>query len=135
LVGTVRLWHVSAGGIPALILGPLAVDDDCRKLGVGAALMDRALAGARALGHGAVLLLGDAPYYARFGFSPLRTGELSLPGPFERDRLLALELRETALDDVRGMIVPTGALETKISEPKIKAARAKKVARPVPQAA
>src|SRR5271155_3658124 len=37
LVGTVRLWHVSAGGIPALMLGPLAVEDSCRKLGVGAA--------------------------------------------------------------------------------------------------
>src|ERR1700761_6418161 len=46
LVGTVRLWHVSAGGIPALVLGPLAVEDSCRKLGVGAALMDRALAAA-----------------------------------------------------------------------------------------
>src|SRR5229473_6853441 len=42
LVGTLRLWHVSAGGIPALILGPLAVDNTRRKLGVGAALMDHA---------------------------------------------------------------------------------------------
>src|SRR3984893_5385424 len=90
LVGTVRLWHVSAGGIPALILGPLAVDNTCRKLGVGAALMDHALAAAKARGHRAVILLGDAPYYARFGFSALKTGELSLPGPFERDRLLGL---------------------------------------------
>src|SRR5580704_1374502 len=39
LVGTVRLWHVSAGDVPALMLGPLAVDKSCRKLGVGAALM------------------------------------------------------------------------------------------------
>lgn len=124
LVGTVRLWHVSAGGIPALVLGPLAVEDSCRKLGVGAALMDRALAAARALGHGAVILLGDAPYYARFGFSSLKTGELALPGPFERDRLLALELRESALDGARGMIAPTGA-----AEPKIKAVRARKTAR------
>ena len=68
-VGTVRLWHVSAGGIPALLLGPLAVDSAYRKLGVGAALMDHALAAARGRGHRAVLLLGDAPYYARFGFS------------------------------------------------------------------
>jgi predicted N-acetyltransferase YhbS len=80
LVGTVRLWHVSAGGVPALVLGPLAVDDSCRKLGVGAALMDHALAAAKARGHGAVILLGDAPYYARFGFSAQKTGELSLPG-------------------------------------------------------
>ena len=46
LVGTLRLWHVSAGGLPALVLGPLAVDYTCRKLGVGAALMDHALAAA-----------------------------------------------------------------------------------------
>jgi predicted N-acetyltransferase YhbS len=134
LVGTVRLWHVSAGGIPALVLGPLAVEDSCRKLGVGAALMDRALAAARALGHGAVILLGDGPYYARFGFSPLKTGELALPGPFERDRLLALELRESALDGARGMIVPTGALEAKVleakvPEPQIGSVRAGKTAR------
>src|SRR5271154_7093756 len=49
LVGTVRLWHVSAGGVPALVLGPLAVDSSCRQLGVGAALMEQALAAARAL--------------------------------------------------------------------------------------
>src|ERR1700743_2269330 len=69
LVGTVRLWHVSAGGTPALILGPLAVSSACRKLGVGAALMDHALAAARARGHRAVLLLCDDPYYGLFGFA------------------------------------------------------------------
>jgi predicted N-acetyltransferase YhbS len=105
LVGTLRLWHVSAGGSRALVLGPLAVDPMCRGLGVGAALMNRALAAAKARGHGAVILLGDAPYYARFGFAALKTGELSLPGPFERDRLLGLELRAGALDGARGMIV------------------------------
>src|ERR1700744_921942 len=57
LVGTVRLWHVSAGGIPALVLGPLAVDEQSRKFGVGAALMEQALANAKALGHGALILL------------------------------------------------------------------------------
>ena len=108
VVGTVRLWHVTAGGVPALVLGPLAVDSACRNLGIGAALMTHALAAAKARGHGAVVLLGDAPYYARFGFSPLKTGELSLPGPFERERLLGLELREGALDGAWGMIAPTG---------------------------
>jgi predicted N-acetyltransferase YhbS len=130
LVGTVRLWHVSAGGVPALMLGPLAVDKSCRKLGVGAALMDQALAAARALGHGAVLLLGDAPYYARFGFSAAKTGELSLPGPFERDRLLGLELREGALDGAWGMIASDGAVASKI-----RASRTRKAARLVPRAA
>src|SRR5579862_2098958 len=51
LVGTLRLWHVSAGGVPALALGPLAVDPSCRKLGVGAALMNHALAVAKRRGH------------------------------------------------------------------------------------
>jgi predicted N-acetyltransferase YhbS len=109
LVGTVRLWNVSAGGIPALVLGPLAVDASCRKLGVGAALMNRALDVAQVRGHGAVILLGDAPYYSRFGFSELRTGSLSLPGPFDRDRLLAVELRAGTLEGASGVIVPTGA--------------------------
>jgi predicted N-acetyltransferase YhbS len=109
LVGTVRLWHVSAGGRPALVLGPLAVDPACRELGIGAALMQQALAAARARGHAAVILLGDAPYYARFGFSAANTGELSLPGPFERDRLLAIEFTTGALEGAAGMIVPTGA--------------------------
>ena len=109
LVGTVRLWHVSAGGVPALVLGPLAVEPAYRELGAGRALMNHALAAARARGHGAVILLGDASYYARFGFSGAKTGGLSLPGPFERDRLLGLELREGALDEARGMIMPAGA--------------------------
>jgi predicted N-acetyltransferase YhbS len=72
LVGTVRLWHVSAGVLPALVLGPLAVDPSCRELGVGAALVNHALAAAKARGHAAVILLGDEPYYARFGFSAHR---------------------------------------------------------------
>jgi predicted N-acetyltransferase YhbS len=87
----------------------LAVDPACRELGIGAALMQQALAAARARGHAAVILLGDAPYYARFGFSAEKTGALTLPGPFERDRLLAIEFQAGALDGAEGMIVPTGA--------------------------
>jgi predicted N-acetyltransferase YhbS len=119
LVGTLRLWHVSAGGIPALMLGPLAVEASSRKFGVGTALMDHALTAAAARGHRAVILLGDAPYYARFGFSAEKTAALALPGPFERDRLLGLELVPGALDGAQGrndqglndqgLIVPTGA--------------------------
>jgi predicted N-acetyltransferase YhbS len=108
LVGSVRLWHVSAGGTPALVLGPLAVEATSRKLGIGAALVNHALAAARARGHGAVVLLGDAPYYGQFGFSDRKARELALPGAFERERLLALELSDGALDGAWGMIVPTG---------------------------
>ena len=130
LVGTVRLWHVSAGGRPALMLGPLAVDAASRTFGVGAALMAQALSVARQRGHGAVILLGDAPYYARFGFTAENTGALSLPGPFERDRLLGLELCEGALDGAWGMIAATGAL---LLEPK--ANRAKRALHAAPRAA
>src|SRR5580692_1009425 len=130
LVGTLRLWHVSAGGLPALVLGPLAVDPKCRELGVGAALVNHALLAAGVRGHGAVILLGDAPYYARFGFSALKTSELSLPGPFERDRLLGLELREGALDGAWGMIGSTGTLALKAHT-----ARARKALASIPHAA
>lgn len=114
VVGTVRLWHVAAGpGRPALMLGPLAVDCACQGLGIGAALMRDALDRAKALGHRAVLLVGDAPYYARFGFSPEKTTGLWLPGPFARERFLALELQAGALDGARGLVAATGALEVK----------------------
>ena len=121
VIGSVRLWHVSAGGVPALMLGPLAVEASSRQFGVGASLMDHALAAAKARGHRAVILLGDAPYYARFGFSAAKTGELTLPGAFERDRLLGLELREGGLDGAWGMIAATGRPVAKA-----KAARARK---------
>jgi predicted N-acetyltransferase YhbS len=125
LVGTVRLWHVSAGGTPALVLGPLAVDPSCRALGVGAALMHHALAAATARGHGAVILLGDAAYYARFGFSALKAASLSLPGPFQRERLLGLELRDGALDGACGLIVPAGAaIARRTAKPRPLASRA-----------
>jgi predicted N-acetyltransferase YhbS len=109
VVGTVRLWHVAPeAGQQALLLGPLAVAASHRGRGIGAKLMNHALSEARRLGHGAVLLVGDAPYYGRFGFSAERTGDLRLPGPYERDRLLAHELVPGALDGVCGVICGTG---------------------------
>lgn len=109
IVGTVRLWDVNAGpGRPALLLGPLAVDAAFRSHGIGAKLMARAIERAKALGHRAILLVGDAPYYARFGFSNAATGGLVLPGPVDRARFLALELRPGALTGAFGPVVPTG---------------------------
>ncbi|TYR30155.1 N-acetyltransferase [Mesorhizobium microcysteis] len=110
LVGTVRLWDVSAreGGPAALLLGPLAVDPALKSAGIGSKLMRHAIDEARRLGHGAILLVGDAPYYARFGFCADRTGELSMPGPYERDRFLALELVPGALDGAHGVLRATG---------------------------
>jgi len=112
LVGTVRLWHVSAGpNRPALLLGPLAVDPALQGLGLGAKLMREALRRAARGGHKAVLLVGDAPYYERFGFSAQGTAALSLPGPYARERFLALELDPGSLQGAQGLVSATGAFE------------------------
>jgi predicted N-acetyltransferase YhbS len=109
LVGTVRLWHVCAGpDCPALLLGPLAVDEAHRCRGIGGTLMRRTIAAARRRKHRAILLVGDEAYYGRFGFSVERTRALWLPGPYERHRLLACELVAGALDGARGLIGATG---------------------------
>lgn len=111
VVGTARLWHVvCASGQSALLLGPVAVADNCRNCRIGSALVRHALSEARKLGHRAIVLVGDAPYYGRFGFSAAQTGALWMPGPFERHRLLALELAPGALDGARGMLHAAGAL-------------------------
>ncbi len=111
VVGTVRLWDVACGsGQQVLLLGPMAVAGDWRSRGIGTALVRRALRDARRLGHGAVILVGDAPYYSRFGFSADKALGLKLPGPFERHRLLALELKVGALDGAAGLVRATGRL-------------------------
>jgi predicted N-acetyltransferase YhbS len=109
VIGTARLWSVTCGsGQPALLLGPVAVESSCRNRGIGAALVRRALRDASRLGHGAVILVGDAPYYSRFGFSGATAAGLKLPGPFERHRLLALELVPGALAGAGGLVRATG---------------------------
>lgn len=109
LIGTVRLWHVDAGkGTPALLLGPLAVARDIQGSGLGSALMREALSRAKAFGHRAVLLVGDAPYYNRFGFTAEATTGLWLPGPFEAGRFLAHEIVAGALTGAHGLVTATG---------------------------
>jgi predicted N-acetyltransferase YhbS len=109
VVGTIRLWDICAGpDRPALLLGPLAVDEAWRGQGIGSALMRRAMATARRRGRAAMLLVGDAPYYGRFGFSAEKTEALWLPGPFEPSRLLGHEIMPGALDGARGLVSATG---------------------------
>ncbi len=110
VIGTVRLWNVIAGSAgPSLLLGPLAVDCRQQKKGIGRALMEHALNTARVLGHDSVLLVGDAPYYQRFGFAVGHTRSLHLPGPVERERFLGLELSPGALDGAEGLVSASGA--------------------------
>ena len=96
-----------------MLLGPLAVDPAHRNRGIGTALVRRAVARARLAGHRAIVLVGDAAYYGRFGFVASRTGELWMPGRYDRDRLLALELRPDAMAGARGLIAATGAFTPK----------------------
>ena len=111
LVGTLRFWHVEAGGVPALLLGPLAVAQSHRKLGLGGALMRMGLDRAQSLGHKAVILVGDEPYYSRFGFARAHARTLDLPGWHDPARFLGLELETGALAHAMGMVFATGALE------------------------
>lgn len=109
IVGSVRLWHVAAGEArPALLLGPLAVDPDWQGQGIGSALMETAIASAAARGHAAILLVGDAPYYGRFGFAAEHTLSLTMPLPVLCRRFLGLELQPAALAGAIGRVVATG---------------------------
>jgi predicted N-acetyltransferase YhbS len=108
VIGSVRLWEAAVGETPLLLLGPLAVDASLESRGVGSALMRHAIARAGEQGHGAIILVGDAPYYQRFGFSADKTSCLMMPGPVERNRLLGLELADGHLENASGLLVATG---------------------------
>ena len=113
LIGSVRLWNVAAGerggkSVSALLLGPLAVLPGFEGFGIGSSLMRRAIGEAAFQGHDAILLVGDAPYYERFGFSAGAAAGLTMPGPFERHRLLGLDIKPGALRGAEGMICATG---------------------------
>jgi predicted N-acetyltransferase YhbS len=110
LIGTVRLWNIFAGSAgSSLLLGPLAVDCNHQKSGIGRALMEQAIFAARDMGADSILLVGDEPYYSRFGFSAALARSLHLPGPVERNRFLGLELEPQALDDAEGLVAASGA--------------------------
>jgi predicted N-acetyltransferase YhbS len=103
LRGSVRFWPVVVGGTRALMLGPLAVQSDQRGRGIGIALMVRGLEEAKALGHKAVILVGDLPYYSRVGFQPIKPGKVRFPGPVDPHRILGVSLDDTlSLDTLEG---------------------------------
>lgn len=104
LMGTIRYWEVMAGNVPALLLGPIAVRPELQGSGLGSKLIRLSLNKAAAAGYRAVLLVGDAPYYERFGFTRALTLGLSMPGPTDPNRFLGLELQGDALAHAVGMV-------------------------------
>lgn len=107
LIATIRFWDLEIGGTHrALLLGPLAVEEEHRAEGWGAKLVRYGLNQAALGGHRAVILVGDAPYYVRFGFSPALTRGMILPGPVDRARFLGVELTAGALSGAAGLVLP-----------------------------
>lgn len=102
LVGAIRYWPVRVGGAPALLLGPVAVHPTRQGEGLASALIHDTLARAAALGHARVMLVGDAPYYGRFGFE--RLPGVVMPPPTNPDRVLGLALDPGAWDAVAGRV-------------------------------
>lgn len=105
IIAAVRFTEIAIGGTEgALLLGPLAVDPEFAGKGHGRQLIAEALKAATADGKRLVVLVGDEPYYGRFGFKPVPPGQMSLPGPVDPTRLLAAELTPGALQDYHGLI-------------------------------
>jgi predicted N-acetyltransferase YhbS len=104
LRASVRFWPIAIGAEHVLLLGPLAVDTGQRGRGIGIALMNRGIEEARARGHRAIILVGDAPYYARAGFAPVAPGSMKFPGPVDPARILGLDLIGGAMDWAAGEV-------------------------------
>jgi predicted N-acetyltransferase YhbS len=113
LVGSVRQLAVCIGDTPALLLGPLTVEPPFRGRGIGRALLDRALGDTKAKGHRLVILVGDESYYSRVGFKTIPKGQVDMPGPVDRARLLVCELMPGAFDGVAGMVRPDWSMARK----------------------
>ncbi|MDH3669000.1 MAG: N-acetyltransferase [Paracoccaceae bacterium] len=106
VVGAIRYWPVRIGdaGTPALLLGPIAVHPTRQGEGLGGLLMMDTLDRACSLGWQRVLLVGDEPYYRRFGFRQALTQKLDFPMPVNIERLLAKELVEDSMARISGAV-------------------------------
>ncbi|MGB7316840.1 MAG: N-acetyltransferase [Planktotalea sp.] len=102
LSGAIRYWPVLVGGTPTLLLGPVAVHPTRQGEGLGGALVRDSLARAAESGWERVLLVGDEPYYSKFGFA--RLDGVFMPPPTNPARVLGLSLRSDAWRDVTGNV-------------------------------
>ncbi len=105
IVAALRMSEVAIGGARrALLLGPLAVDQSYAGQGLGRTLIATSIEAAKSDGISLILLVGDEPYYGRFGFKPVPPGRISMPGPVNPQRLLALEFEAGALARMNGLV-------------------------------
>lgn len=103
VVGAIRFWPVRVGGAPALLLGPVAVHPTRQGEGLGAVLVEEGLSAAAREGWSRALLVGDEPYYGRFGFRRLEG--VAMPPPTNPERVLGRALRPGAWQRVSGEVV------------------------------
>ncbi|WP_265501342.1 GNAT family N-acetyltransferase [Paracoccus beibuensis] len=110
LMAAIRYWPARIGRRNLLLLGPIAVHPTAQGEGLGGLLMRDSLARARRMRFSRVLLVGDAPYYSRFGFQ--RLDDVLMPPPTNPDRVLGLELRPGAWVGVAGQVTRAPAAPT-----------------------
>ncbi|MEM9734460.1 MAG: N-acetyltransferase [Pseudomonadota bacterium] len=106
-VASVRLTTVRWGDKEALMLGPLCVLPEVKNQGLGKALMQQAVLEAQRLTEigecpPLIMLVGDLPYYAPFGFKTIVPGKITLPRPADPARTLACELLPNVLETYSG---------------------------------
>lgn len=106
VVGVCRVWRVRAGAAELLFLGPLAVDPSAQGEGLGATLVQEALAAARAQGARGVVVMGREAFFAPLGFTRVPPDTISLSGPYAAERLLWLELTPGGLGGAAGVLGP-----------------------------
>ena len=105
IIAAIRYTAITIGGQPgALLLGPLAVDAAHANQGHGRRLMAAGADLARGAGQRLIVLVGNAPYYGRLGYETIPFGQITLPGPVDPARLLALELVPGAHAEFSGSI-------------------------------
>lgn len=109
----IRYWPVRVGGQSVLLLGPIAVHPTAQGEGLGGWLMQESLHRATEAGWARVMLVGDAPYYSRFGFQKL--DQVEMPPPTNPDRVLGLELQPGAWVGIQGRVTRETDPETALA--------------------
>lgn len=94
----------AAAGLQIMGLTPMAVVPERQKQGIGSALVRHGLEHCRRLGTGAVVVLGHAEYYPRFGFVAATTKGIRSQYDVPQEAFMVLELTSGCLDGRRGTV-------------------------------